>query len=160
MSGEFRARIKAHTAGKSFHRRPIARDSVGLLFCFDLQPVFGLTQKAVSPVEIKNFVARNELETAQRLERPERAWFLQKSMPSAVDKLQSLDDELDFANTAAAEFDVPLQIFRGVLLDPALDSRNLIQQIRRRAARVDKRLMLTQEFVRELETAGNPARFD
>ena len=41
-----------------------------------------------------------------------------------------------------------------------LDACNLIEQIGRRAFRVNKRLMLPQEFVSELTAAGDSAYFD
>src|ERR687888_279729 len=73
-------------------------------------------------------------------------------MTRSVDKLQCLHDEFDLANTTAPKF--------YVALDAPLDTGDFIQQIGRCAFRVNKRLMLPQEFVSQLPAAADSARFD
>src|SRR2546428_471737 len=65
-------------------------------------------------------------------------------------------------NAAAAEFDVAFKLVwpDHVALDASLDVGNLIEQIGRRALWINKRLMLPQEFISQLPTAADSARFD
>ena len=83
-------------------------------------------------------------------------------MTRAVQQLQRLHDEFDLANAAGPELDVPLQILVAddVALDPSLDRRDLIEQLRRCAFRIDERLMFAQEIVGKFFAAGDAARFD
>src|ERR671937_670693 len=83
-------------------------------------------------------------------------------MTRSVDKLQCLHDEFDLANTTAPKFYITLQLVRAdyVALDAPLDTGDFIQQIGRCAFRVNKRLMLPQEFVSQLPAAADSARFD
>src|SRR5690242_7524606 len=77
-----------------------------------------------------------------------------------MDELECLNYEFNFTDASAPEFHVSLQIFGFVLLDPALDCRDFIEQVRRGTARINKRLMLTKELVGQLPAAGDPARLD
>ena len=79
-----------------------------------------------------------------------------------MDQLQRLHDKFDVANAAASEFYVALQVFRSnnVTLDASFDACNLIQQVVRRALRVNERLMLPQEFVSQRTAAGDAACLD
>ena len=72
-------------------------------------------------------------------------------------QLQRLHDEFDVANAAAPKFYIALQLFRSnkVAFDTVLDACNLIQQIGRRAFRINKRLVLSQKFVSQLAAAGD-----
>src|SRR6266576_6352648 len=83
-------------------------------------------------------------------------------MPRSVDKLQGLHDELDLANPAASKFHVAFELVRtdNVAFDALLDTGNFIQQIGRSAPGINKRLMLSQEFVGQLAAAANSARLD
>ena len=79
-----------------------------------------------------------------------------------MNKLQRLHNKFDLANSAASEFDVALQLIHAddIAFDPSFDARNFVEKIGRRALWINKRLMLPQEFVGELLTAGNSASFD
>src|SRR5579864_280317 len=81
-------------------------------------------------------------------------------MAPAMDELQRLDDEFNFTNAATAKFDISFQILGRIVLDPALDRGNFVEQIRGGTAWINKWLMLPQEFVSELTTAGDAAGFD
>ena len=83
-------------------------------------------------------------------------------MPRSVDELQGLHDELDLPNTAAPKFYVAFELVRTnyVALDAPLDTGNFIQQIGRCAPGINKRLMLSQEFVSQLAAAADSARLD
>src|SRR6185312_1478845 len=83
-------------------------------------------------------------------------------MPRSVDKLQSLHDEFDLANTAASKFHVAFELVRAddVALDAPLDTGNFIQQIGRCARGINERLMLPQEFVSQLTAAADSTRLD
>src|SRR4029453_15630692 len=79
-----------------------------------------------------------------------------------MDQLQCLYDEFDFANTAAAEFYIPFEFVDAddVAFDAPFDAGNFVQQIGRRAPRINKRLMLPQEFVSQLAAAADSASLD
>src|SRR4029077_16183731 len=138
------------------------RNSVGLLFGFDLQAVLNAAEEAIRIIQRQNFIVREQIQFSQCAERLEHTRFLQKRITRAMDKLQRLHDELDVANAAASKFYVALQLFRPnyVALDAVLDVRNLLEQIRRCTFRVDEWLMQPQEIVSQLAAAGDSARLD
>src|SRR5437764_3394516 len=78
-----------------------------------------------------------------------------------MQELQRLDDELYLADPAGAELHIPLKILvpDDVTFDTAFDRRNFIEQIPARAFRENERLMLAQELVSQLATAGDAACF-
>jgi len=96
------------------------------------------------------------------LERFQGTWLLQESVTRAMDKLECLHDELDFANSTATKLDVMLQLVRAhnVALDPPLDARDFVEKIRCWATRVNKGLVLSQKFVSQFAAATDAARFD
>src|SRR5512138_3080291 len=98
------------------------------------------TKKPVSVIQSQHFLARKKIQLAQRSQCLEHACFLQERMTRSMNKLQSLHDEFDLANTAASKFHVPVQLVLAddVALDAPLDAGDLIQQIRRRAPGVNK----------------------
>ena len=82
---------------------------MSLLFGFNLQSVLDLTEEAISPVKIDNFLARDEFQSRQSAERIQRDRFPQKDVPAAMNELERLHDELDFANPASPKFYVTFQ---------------------------------------------------
>src|SRR5207248_11202244 len=58
--------IERHTPRQSVDDRAILRKSMGLLFRFDLQPMFDRSQKSISSIKIDNLFARDELEPGER----------------------------------------------------------------------------------------------
>src|SRR6266478_3496622 len=80
-------------------------------------------------------------------------------MTGCMDQLQCLHDEFDVANAAPAKFDVTLQVFRSneIALDALLDVSNFVQQFGSRAFRINKWLMLSQEFVGQFAAASDAA---
>ena len=141
---------------------PVLRNRVGLLFRFDLQPVFDAPEEAVACFQGASFTARDQFQLRQDRERLQSARFLQERVPRSVQKLERLHDKFDLANPAGAQFDVPLDVFvpDDVALDPSFDRGDFVEQIRRRALGINERLMLAEKFVGEFATAANPARFD
>ncbi len=83
-------------------------------------------------------------------------------MAGAVNKLQHLDHEFDFADTSSSKLDVTMQVLMSndVPFDAALDRRDFIEQIGRGTFRKNERLMSPQKFVSEFIAATNPARLD
>src|SRR5438477_13161152 len=83
-------------------------------------------------------------------------------MPRSVDELESLHDEFNLADSAAAEFHVTLKRFvtDDIAFDSAFDAGDFVQQVRRGASRINKRLMLPEKFVGQLAVAGHAARLD
>ena len=79
-----------------------------------------------------------------------------------MNELQRLHDEFDFTNSATPKFNVSVQFIlsESVVFDPSFDVSDFVQQIRRRATRINERLVLTQEFVGQLATACDSPRFD
>ena len=121
----------------------LVRNSVGLLFGFDLQAVFNATEESICIIERQNLIVRKQIQFSQCAERLEHTRFLQKRITRAMDQLERLHDELHVANAAAPKFYVALQLFRPnhVALDAVFDFRNLIEQIGRCTLWVNERLM-------------------
>src|SRR4029453_11805415 len=119
-------------------------------------------EEPVSVIQNQHFLARKKIQLAQRSQRLEHCWFLQERMTRSVDKLQGLHDEFDLANTATSKFHVAFQFVRAhdVALDAPFDTGDFIQQIRRRAFGVNKRMMLPQKFVGQFPAAADSARLD
>ena len=135
---------------------------MSLLFGFNLQPVLDLAEEAIGAIKIDNFFLRDQFEFRQGTQRLHGACFLQESVAAAVDELERLHDEFDFTNSATPKFNVPVQFVRSQCFAfyPPFDVCDFIEQIRGRAARVNERLMLAQEFVGQFATAGDFPRFD
>src|SRR5437667_227209 len=76
--------------------------------------------------------------------------------------VQCRHDEFDFANAADAKLDVAMELVRSnyIALNAALYVGDLLEEIGRCALRINKRLMLPQEFICQLATAGDASRFD
>ena len=83
-------------------------------------------------------------------------------MPRSIDKLQRLHDKFDFANATDAKLDVTMELVPSnyVAFNAALDVCDLPDEIRRGALRIDKRLMLPQEFICQLAAASDASRLD
>src|SRR5256885_2695664 len=111
--------------------------------------MFHRSQKSISPVKVDNLVVRNELKSEERTQRIQGAGFLQENMSPAMNELKCLDDEFNFANSAAAELQIAINCIRPrhIAFDSSLDARDLVQQSRRWAPRINKGLMLTKKFV-------------
>src|SRR5262249_39197549 len=127
----------------------VSRNKVRLLFGLYLQTMLHAAEEPVRIITRQHFIVRKEIQLAKRSQRFEHIRFLQKRVTRSMDKLQCLHDEFDLANTTASKLYVALELVRPdyVALDAPLDTGNFIQQIGRRAFRVNKRLMLSQEFV-------------
>src|SRR5262245_57778379 len=140
---EVAGRRETKATGEPAQRVRLVRNSVGLLFGFDLQAVFNTAEKSICIVQRQNFVVWEQIQFSQCAERLEHTRFLQKRITRAMDQLECLDDELDLANAAASKFYIALQLFRPnhVTLDAVLDVRNLLEQIRRSTPWIDERLM-------------------
>src|SRR6266511_4015013 len=119
-------------------------------------------EKPICLVERQHFTARQQVQFTKSSQGSEHTGFLQEWMLRAVDKLECLHDEFDLANAAASKLHVALQLVGSnhVALDASLDVGDLIEQIGRGAFRINKRLMLPQEFVSQLATAGDSARLN
>ena len=135
---------------------------MALLLSFDLQTMLNAPEKPIRLVERQHFIVRKKIQLAKTPQRFKHARFLQERMARPVDELKCLHHELDFANATAAEFDVAFKLVWSdhVALDASLDVGNLIEQIGGRALWINKRLMLPQEFISQLPTAADSARFD
>src|SRR5690349_20982437 len=120
--------------------------------------MLNLAKESVGAIELDTFSMSNQFEAGEGTQRVQRIRFLQERMATAVNELQCLDDKLDLANAAAPELHISLEISGKVVLDPALDARNFVEQIRRRTARIDQRLVLPQTCICELAATGDAAR--
>ena len=159
---EFVGRIKSETSREPGESHRIARSGVSLLFRFNLQPVLDLAEEAISAIKIDHFFLRDQFEFREGTQRLHGACFLQESVAAAGNELERLDNEFDFTNSATPELNVPVQFVcsQGFAFYPAFDFCDFIEQIRGRAARINERLMLAQEFVGQFATACDPSRFD
>src|SRR5581483_7428797 len=83
-------------------------------------------------------------------------------MPGSVNKLQGLDNKFDVANTAAPKLYVAFEVVRAndIALNTLFDVGNFIQQVSSRAPGINKRLVLTQEFVSQLTATGDSTGLD
>ena len=135
---------------------------VRLLFGLDLEAMLDPAQEAVGRLEPPRILVRQEFQFRQSPNHPQGARLLQKRMPRRVQQLQRLHHELDLPNSARAQFHIPLPMLvaDNVALDPELDRRDFVEQIRRRTFRKNKRLELAQIIVSQLAIAADPARFD
>ena len=75
---------------------------MGLLFGFDLETMFDAPEKSVAVFQRACFAARQELQLCQDRQRFQRAGFLEKRMPRAVQELQRLHHKFNLANPARA----------------------------------------------------------
>src|ERR1051326_9068795 len=137
-------------------------NSVRLLLGFGLQSMLDATQKPIGPIKSQGFLRGQQIQFTQCSQRLEHAGLLQKRMPRSMRELQRLHDEFDFANTADTELDIPMQLVGSnyIAFDAALNVGDLLQQVRRGALGIDKRLMLSQEFVRQFTAASDAPRLD
>src|SRR4029453_12369413 len=155
-------RRKAQTWCQPLQRFRFLRDSVCLLFGLDLQTMLDTAEKPICLVERQHFTPRQQVQFTKSSQGSEHTGFLQEWMLRAVDKLKCLHDEFDLANAAPSQLDVALEIVGSdhVALDASLDVGDLIEQIGRRTFGINKRLMLPQEFISQLATAGDSACFN
>src|SRR5687768_3963626 len=119
-------------------------------------------KEAVAVFQDASFAPGEELEVRQDGQSLQRAGFLKKRVARPVEKLQRLHDELNLANPARTQLHIASDIFvaDNVALDAPFDSRDLLEHVRRRTLRKNKRLMLAEKFVSELATPGNTSRLD
>ena len=77
-----------------------------------LQPVLQVPQKAIRVGELPGFGVGQQMVLHQFFQRGKRLGILQERDASAVDQLQRLRDEFDFADAATAQFDVAIDFAR------------------------------------------------
>src|SRR5262245_40870460 len=82
-------------------------------------------------------------------------------MSRSMQELKRLNHKFDFTNPPGPQFNVSFDVLvaNDIPLDPTLDCRNFIQQITSRTLRINKRLMLAEEFVSELATSADATCF-
>jgi hypothetical protein len=159
---EFFRRGKTETARKPAERIGVFRDGMGLLFRFDLEPVFDSPQKTVGIFEDAHFLVRQKLEVRQDRQHFKGACVLEKSVARAVQQLEGLDDKLDLADSSRTQLHVALNVFvaNDVAFDPPLNAADLFQNIAGGTLWKNERLMLPEKFVSQLTTSGDTARLD
>src|SRR5262249_19775361 len=153
---------KAKTACKATQWFRLFWNSVGLLFGLDLQTMLDAAQKSIRAIKCQDFLVREKIQFTQRTQRLEHARFLEERMPGSIDELQCLHNEFDFANAADAKLDVAVKLLLShyIAFDAALNVSDLLEQIGRRTLRINKRLMLPQEFICQLAAAGDASPLD
>src|SRR5262249_5315543 len=109
---EIGGRREAKTAREAVQWIRLIRNSVGLLFGFDLQAVVHAAEASIRIIGRQNIIARQQIQFSQCAERLEHTRFLQKWITRAMDKLQRLHDELDVTNAATPKFYIALQLVR------------------------------------------------
>src|SRR6185437_7884516 len=97
---------KAHQDGDAVKARRIARDAVRLRVVDHLQAMLELAEKMIGLGQGRTIVAADLAGGGERRERIERAGLTQLGLSSAPDQLLRLGEKLDFADAAAAQFDV------------------------------------------------------
>ena len=133
-----------------------------LLFRFDLQPVLDAPEETIGCLQVARFTTRDQFQLREDWERLQGTCFLQERVPRSMQELECLNDKFDFTNPACAQLDVPPDVFvtNDVPLDPSLDRGNFVEQIARRALRINEGLMLAEKFVGEFAAAANPSCLD
>ena len=101
-------RFKAHQRSEALARFALGRDRMRLQIVFHLQPVLDVAQETVG---FRQFLRRGtgqEFVLDQLVQRGECLRVLKKGDAPGVEELDSLGDEFDLPNPAAAQLDVPI----------------------------------------------------
>src|SRR5438270_751238 len=119
-------------------------------------------KKPIPFVQFHDFIARKKVQLMKASQRFQHARFLQEGVARPVNELKRLHDKFDLANAAGAKLDVAAEILlsHDIALDASLDVGDLVEQIGRGTARINKRLMLPQEFVSKLAAAADSSGLD
>src|SRR5262245_63922237 len=106
------------------------RERVGLRIVDLLELVLHVAQEDISLRERVAFLRRDERLIAKRAERLQGVALAYLRELGAAADLQRLDDQLDFANAAGAEFDVAAALLADghLLIDLALDASHFFQR--------------------------------
>ncbi len=119
------ASISVH-AGRTHRKREpraadlVLRQFVRLLVVALLETILDAAQEPVGIAQLRHGLGRQQLLAREQRQRLEQAARLQPRVATATDQLVGLDDELDLADPARPELDVPLQL---APLDLARDQR-------------------------------------
>ena len=115
-------------AGEAFG---VVGEGVGLGFVLDLKAVLDGAEMAVGVDERLDFVVREEVELVESAERFESVAVLEKRVPGAVEDLEGLGNEFDFADVAVAEFYVSVEMFVAddLALDAAFDRSDFLNDV-------------------------------
>src|ERR1051325_11532417 len=146
---------------REFFRFPL-RNGMGMGFLNDLNLVFNLTEKAVSVGELIFVFIRNEPVLREFGERGESSGDSDLRNITAIDELQGLGKELDFANSPIAEFDVSLLLLfaQQFVFNAQLHVAKLVDGREVEVAPVNERLDVLQKSSTQLAIAGNRSCFD
>src|SRR5438309_4732995 len=119
-------------------------------------------KKPIPFVQFHDFIARKKVQLMKASQRFQHARFLQEGVARPVNELKRLHDKFDLANAAGAKLDVAAEILlsHDIALDASLDVGDLVEQIGRGTAWINKRLMLTQEFVSKFDAAADSSVLD
>ena len=148
---------KPEAARERGERRPVGRHAVRLPLVDDLELVLDVAQEAVRVAERRSRLGGDVAAGRQPRQRTERAALLDARVLAAVDELLRLDDELDLADTAAAELHVAGArrriAQRGV--DPLLHRLEVLDGAEVEVAPVDEGVELGEERQAEVAIAAD-----
>src|SRR5438309_8916045 len=112
---------KSKTQSQSSQLIGAGRNGVSLFLRFNLQPMLRSAKKAIRALKIDNFLSRDQLEFAEAVKRLQGIRLLQKCVSRAVDELECLHDEFNFADPTTAEFHIPAEpaLSDNIAFDPS-----------------------------------------
>src|SRR5438876_5837363 len=99
-------RIKTKTPRQSLTSHRIVRNGMCLPFRFDLKAMFDASQKPIRFVQNANLRGRQQFELRDGTQSLQCALLLQERLLRPMNELQRLNDKLDFADAAGAQFNV------------------------------------------------------
>src|ERR1700730_3592514 len=148
--------------GNSDPRLLASRQSMGLLLVLDLQAMFDGPQENVGLAKQAHLVGRKNIQLFQGDQRFQAVALLEKGIFGSVQQLQSLQDELDFPDSAVPDLYVPVEIGQSdnFFFDPSFQRYDFIQQISGNGPRKNKRLQALVKLIKEFSVPGHPPGLD
>jgi len=151
-----------HEAGQAFSDGVVVGDAVGLEVTFHLKAVFEAAEEVVGVAQVCGGGGVEEFVLDHFLEGGEGLRILEEGEVSTFKQLQGLDDELDFADTAAAEFDVTFEFTApdDFGFDAVFHGGDFAEDLFGQEARVAEGLDHFLELAGECGIAGDAPGFD
>ncbi len=154
--------FESHEAGEAFAGLAGGGNGVGLGAGFHLEAVLEVAQKEVGGGEGFDVLGAEEAVGGEFFQGWDGGGGLEKGHVAGVEELERLDDELNFADATAAEFDVALQ-FAGLddfVFDAGFHGGDIAQDAGGDGTGITKGLDHFQEFGAQFGVAGDGTGFD
>ena len=154
--------VKAHQAGQPFAGQARGGDGVGLLAGLHLQAVLHVAQKQIGLAQCFGILGGEKVVGSQLFQGGNGRGLLEERLLAGVEQLQGLRDEFDFADAAAAQFNIALQFARlhHLVFQAGFHRRHAAEGAFREGARITEGLDHLQKFRAQFRVAGHGARLD